>query len=99
MLFTPCNTCLEKGNLVLDRDIALSPLFRFSQLGAPIQSITGLATPLPLCGVLTNRLLQANVLACLTQPICQTRPLADQRLVADLDSGCPCTLIRGVPTL
>jgi len=48
---------------------------------------------LPLCDILAQCLQEANVIACLTQPLGKACPFADQRLVADFDCGCSCNLI------
>src|SRR2546425_4888760 len=75
---------MEKGQLVPAWDIAFGPCSGLFELGAAIEPIFGFTTPLPLCDILTDSLLEVDVLACLSEPVGQACPLPDQGLVADL---------------
>jgi hypothetical protein len=48
-----------------------------------IESVVWLAMLLPVRYVLADGVLQVDILACLMQPGGETRPFADQRLVAN----------------
>src|SRR5260370_3627505 len=84
---------MEKCHLVAARGVASSPWLRFFELGAPIETVSRFVAPLQLSGMFADGLLEMDVLACITQPVCKTGPLADQGLVADFNGGCAGDLV------
>ena len=85
----------QKRHLTRTWGVAPGPGSRFFELGAAVEPIPRLAALLPPGGIFAEGLLQANIVACLPQPVGEPRPLADQGLVADFDSGRSRDLIGG----
>src|SRR5713101_1685432 len=83
---TAC-TCLEECHLSPIRHIALDPRARFLELRTTIQPVPGHAAPLPLRSILADVVLQANILTCLSQPLCQAFPLLDHCLMTHFNGG------------
>src|SRR5262249_32018606 len=64
------SACTDKCCFICACGLMSKPLLGLSQEISTIEQIVGLASPLPFRDICTDRLLQANFLACFRQPIC-----------------------------
>src|SRR6266566_4375763 len=94
----PSSAGTQKCYFIATRHVAPDPCLGLFELRAPIESISGFITLFPLCHVLAEGLLKADILSCLVQPVGEPCPLADQCLMADFHGGNSSNRVGGEQT-